>query len=157
MQNNHRFLMECAMLNLERKANVIQCSSGFTNQRMTESGWLAFNLFNRSDTSKRMNDADIIRLLLHYRWTSQRSVCDLVDDFAMKREWIKVSVQLHEYLQWQVDNRSQVATAQPNKSESALAQAVAVLLGIWQVPLSNYGILLNSLCLKENQKVFARR
>ena len=78
--------MECAMLNLERKAKVIQCSSGFTNQRMTESGWLGFNQLNRSDTSQRMNDADVIRLLLNNRRTGQQTVCDLVDDFAMKRE-----------------------------------------------------------------------
>ena len=47
-------------------------------------------------------------------------------------------------------------TAQPKKSESAWAQAVAVLLGIWKVPLSNYGILVKWLWMKENQKVFAR-
>ena len=77
---------------------------------MTESGRLAFNQFNRSDTSQRMNDADIIRLLLNNRRTEQQAVCDLVDDFAMKRKRIEVSVQLHGYLQWQVDNRSQAAT-----------------------------------------------
>ena len=99
MQNNRWLLMECAMLNLERKAKVIQCSSGLTNQLMTESGWLAFNQFIRSDTSKRMNDADIIRLLLYDRRTKQQAMCDLVNDFAMKRERIKVSVQLHGYPQ----------------------------------------------------------
>jgi len=39
-------------------------------------------------------------------------------------------------------------TTQPNKSESAWAQAIAVLLGIWQAPLSNLGFWDYSLYLK---------
>ena len=36
-------------------------------------------------------------------------------------------------------------TTQPKKSESAQAQAVAVLLGIWQAPLLKLGFLIYSL------------
>ena len=75
--------MKCAMLNLERKAKVVQCSSGFTNQQMTKSGWLAFNQFNRNNTTKRMNDGDVIWLLLHYQLACQQTVLDLVYYFAM--------------------------------------------------------------------------
>jgi len=43
-------------------------------------------------------------------------------------------------------------TTQPNKSESAWAQAIAVLLEIWQVPLSNLGFWDYSLYLKVKRK-----
>jgi len=46
-------------------------------------------------------------------------------------------------------------TTQPNKSESAWAQAVAVLLGIWQVPLSKL-VVLNQLVVEESEIAFAR-
>ena len=76
--------MKCPMLDLEWKAKVIQRSSGIINNRMAKSGCLAFNQFNRSDTTKRMNDADVIRLLLHYRQACEQTVRGLVHDFAMK-------------------------------------------------------------------------
>ena len=60
--DNHWLMIKCSLLDLEQKAKVIQRSSGITNNRMAESGWFAFNQFNRSDTTKRMNDVDGIRL-----------------------------------------------------------------------------------------------
>ena len=49
--------------------------------------------------------------------------------------------------------------AQPNKSEQRRVEYRLITRIAWDfcwAPLSNYGILLNWLCLKENQKVFAR-
>ena len=65
--DDHWLMIKCYVLDLERKAKVIQRSSGITNNRMAKLGWFTFNQFNRSDTTKLMNDVDAILLLLHYR------------------------------------------------------------------------------------------
>ena len=56
--DDHWLMIKCYVLDLERKAKVIQRSSGITNNRMAKLGWFTFNQFNRSDTTKRMNDVD---------------------------------------------------------------------------------------------------
>ena len=65
--DDHWLMIKCYVLDLERKAKVIQRYSEITNNRMAKLGWFTFNQFNRSDTTKLMNDVDAILLLLHYR------------------------------------------------------------------------------------------
>ena len=73
------------MMDLKRKAKVVQRSSRLPDYRMTESGWLTFNHFNSDNPTKRMDDTDVLGLLLNNRQAGQQTVRDLVLVFAMKR------------------------------------------------------------------------
>ena len=77
-------MIKCSVLDLERKTKVIQRSSGITNNRMAKLVRFVYNQFNRKNTTKRINDADVIWLFLHYRLAYQQTVRDLVHYFAMK-------------------------------------------------------------------------